>query len=132
MKVCSSVDEYLEALPEATRLALQTVRDAIRRAEPRAEESISYDMPTYKLNGERLLYFAGWKKHYSLYPATPEVLAAFRDELAEYKVEKSTIQFPLAEPVPVKLIERIAKFRASQVADRAATTTGKRRARAVH
>jgi uncharacterized protein YdhG (YjbR/CyaY superfamily) len=132
MKVCSSVDEYLEALPEATRLALQTVRDAIRRAEPRAEESISYDMPTYKLNGERLLYFAGWKKHYSLYPATPEVLAAFRDELAEYKVEKRTIQFPLAEPVPVKLIERIAKFRASQVADRAATRTGKRRARAVH
>jgi uncharacterized protein YdhG (YjbR/CyaY superfamily) len=65
-----------------------------------------------------VLYFAGWKQHYSLYPATEHLLDAFKDELAPYDVNKGTIRFPLSQPVPVKLIERIAKFRAKEVAER--------------
>ena len=109
-----SVDEYLAAQPEAARDVLKRVRSAIRKAIPAAEETISYQIPAYKLRGGRILYFAGWKRHYSLYPATARLLAEFKDELAVYEVEKGTIRFPLAGPVPVKLIERIAKFRATE------------------
>jgi uncharacterized protein YdhG (YjbR/CyaY superfamily) len=113
-----SVDEYIDAQPEAVGGVLQRVRSAIRKAVPRAEEVISYKIPTYKLPGGPVLYFAAWKQHYSLYPATGRVLAAFQDELSAYEVRKSTIRFPFSEPVPVKLIERIAKFRAKEVAER--------------
>jgi uncharacterized protein YdhG (YjbR/CyaY superfamily) len=61
-----------------------------------------------------VLYFAGWKEHYSLYPAGKRLVRAFKDQLASYKVSKGTIRFPLFEPVPVKLIEGIAKFRAKE------------------
>jgi uncharacterized protein YdhG (YjbR/CyaY superfamily) len=109
-----SVDEYLAAQPEAARDVLKRVRSAIRRAVPAAEETISYQIPAYKLRGGRSLYFAGWKRHYALYPASARLLAEFKDELAAYEVEKSTIRFPLSGAVPVKLIERIAKFRAAE------------------
>jgi uncharacterized protein YdhG (YjbR/CyaY superfamily) len=65
-----------------------------------------------------MLYFAGWKQHYSLYPATDRVVATFKDELAPYEIRKGTIRFPLSQPVPVKLIARIAKFRAKEVGSR--------------
>jgi uncharacterized protein YdhG (YjbR/CyaY superfamily) len=81
---------------------------------PEAEEVISYQIPAYKLNGRAVIYFAGWREHYSLYPASGELKAAFKDELAPYEVSKGTIRFPLSEPVPVKLIERITKFRAKE------------------
>jgi uncharacterized protein YdhG (YjbR/CyaY superfamily) len=112
---CASVDDYIALQPEAARAVLERVRRAIAKAAPGIEESISYNIPTYKLHGGRLLYFAGWKKHCSLYPATPEVLAAFRDDLKPYSVVKSTIQFPYSVPVPTALIERIAKFRAREI-----------------
>ena len=112
-----TVDEYIAMQPETAQRALSQVRSAIRQAAPKAEESISYKMPTYKLNGERLLYFAGWKKHYSLYPATKRLLAALKDDLKAYQVEKSTVRFPLAEPVPVKVIERFVKFRAQEISE---------------
>jgi uncharacterized protein YdhG (YjbR/CyaY superfamily) len=73
-------------------------------------------MPTYKLDGRLVLYFAGWKRHYSLYPATGHLVAAFQNALAPYEISKGTIRFPLSEPVPVELIERIAKFRAKEAA----------------
>ena len=66
-----------------------------------------------------MIYFAGWKKHYSLYPATAELVAAFKDELAPYELSKGTIRFPLSRPVPVRLIGRIARFRAANTAERA-------------
>src|ERR1700721_2031549 len=114
----SSVDDYIALQPVAVQIVLERVRGAIRKAVPAAEETISYQMPTYKVPEGRGLFFAGWKKHYSLYPASPELIAAFKDELASYEVNKGTIRFPLSEPVPVKLIERIAKFRAKEVAGR--------------
>jgi uncharacterized protein YdhG (YjbR/CyaY superfamily) len=113
-----SVEEYIASQPEAVQGILERVRSTIREAVPGAEEGISYKMPTYKLQGGPVLYFAGWKHHYSLYPATERVVAALKDELASYEVNKGTIRFPLSQPVPVKLIGRIAKFRAKEVGGR--------------
>jgi uncharacterized protein YdhG (YjbR/CyaY superfamily) len=111
----ASVEEYIAAQPPTAQRALNRVRNAIRSAVPKAEESLSYRIPTYKLDGERLLYFAGWKQHYSLYPATRRLLGALRGDLKPHKVVKSTVRFSLAEPVPVRLIAKIAKFRAKEV-----------------
>jgi uncharacterized protein YdhG (YjbR/CyaY superfamily) len=78
-------------------------------------EIAAAEIPTYKLAGRAALYFAGWKAHYSLYPATPLVLETFGDELSAYQVKKGTIRFPLGEAVPSKLIERIAKLRGKEL-----------------
>jgi len=110
----TNVDDYIAAQPKATRLALAQVRRAIRKALLKAEEVISYKMPACKLNRSIVMYFAGWKKHYSLYPAGERLVATFKDELGTYKVSKGTIRFPLSEPVPARLIERLAKFRARE------------------
>ena len=114
-----SVNEYIAAYPEDVQAILQRVRRILRKALPGAEEAISYQIPTYKLHGGYVVYFAGWKEHYSLYPATGRLVAAFKNDLAPYEVKKSTIRIPFSRPVPVKLIERIAKFRAKDAATRA-------------
>jgi len=114
-----SVDDYIETLPEAVHVTIERVRNSIRNALPDADESISYNMPTYKMRGNRILYFAVWKKHYALYGATKGVLEAFQKELAPYEIEKGTIRFPLSEPVPGNLIANIARFRATEIAERA-------------
>ncbi len=113
-----TVDDYIASQPEAAQPALTQVRNAIRKALPAAEEVISYNIPTYKIDGAMVIYFAGWKQHYSLYPAGARLLAAFKDDLAPYEINKSTIRFPLSAPVPVKLIQRIVKFRVTEAADR--------------
>lgn len=102
----TSVDEYIAMQPAELQSILRRVRSAIRKAVPDAG---------------RVLYFAGWKQHYSLYPATGHLVAALKDDLAPFTVSKGTIRFPLSQPVPVKLIERIAKFRAKEAATRART-----------
>ena len=112
-----SLDEYIATQPEAVQTVLQLVRNTIRKAVPKAEEMISYNIAAYKLDGRPVIYFAGWKRHYSLYPATGRLVEAFKDDLAPYKVNKGTIRFPLTQPVPVELIRRIAKFRAKEVAE---------------
>ena len=113
-----SVEAYIASQPEAMRGILAQVRKAIRDSVPRAEEVISYRMPTYKVDGEAILHFAGWKQHYSLYPATERVLAAFKQELEPRKIHRATIRFQISEPVPVALIASLAKFRAREVAER--------------
>jgi uncharacterized protein YdhG (YjbR/CyaY superfamily) len=113
-----SVDEYLATFPEGVQATLRRVRSTIRKALPGAEEAISYQIPTYRMHGGYVIYFAGWKQHYSLYPATGHLVAAFKDELAPYEVSKGTIRFPLSRPVPVRLIERLAKFLAKEAAAR--------------
>jgi uncharacterized protein YdhG (YjbR/CyaY superfamily) len=119
-----SVDEYIASQPEVAQDILERVRRTIRKAVPEAEEVISYKIPTYKLHNARLLYFAGWKLHYSLYPATERLVATFQQELAPYEVDKGTIRFPFSKPVPVKLIGRIARFRAREVVEREKARTG--------
>ena len=116
-----SVNEYIESQPEAVQRVLKRVRSTIRKAMPEAEEVISYQIPAYKLHGRPVLYFAGWKQHYSLYPSTAPVVAAFKDDLAPYEISKGTIRFPLSEPVPVPLIAGIAKLRAKEAAERKKT-----------
>jgi uncharacterized protein YdhG (YjbR/CyaY superfamily) len=113
-----SVDEYIATQPENVQAILQRVRGTIQKAVPRAEEVLSYPIQAYKLQGGAVLYFAGWKQHYSLYPASDRLVKAFKGDLAPYKVSKGTIRFPLNEPVPAKLIAGIAKFRAKETEDR--------------
>jgi uncharacterized protein YdhG (YjbR/CyaY superfamily) len=113
-----SVGEYIASQPEAVQRVLMRVRSAIRKALPGSDEVISYQIPAYKLNGSSVLYFAGWKQHYSLYPLSEGLVAAFGKELAPYELSKGTIRFPLSEPVPVRLIERIARFKAKEAAER--------------
>jgi uncharacterized protein YdhG (YjbR/CyaY superfamily) len=113
-----TVDEYVASQAQAVRGTLERVRQAIRKGAPAAQEVISYGIPTYKLDGKPVLHFAGWKQHYSLYPASKGVVAMLKDDLAAYEINKATIRFPLSEPVPVKLIERIAKVRAKEVAQK--------------
>ena len=113
-----SVDEYIASQPEATRGVLERVRRTIRKALPGAEEVISYQIPAYKLNGRTVIYFAGWRQHYSVYPSTDRLVARFKNDLARYEVSKGTIRFPLSEAVPVKLLEAVARFRGKEVAER--------------
>ena len=124
-----TVSEYIAAQPKAAQAALRRVRRAIRKALPRAQERISYNIPAYQLDGRMVLYFAGWKRHYSLYPASKTLVAAFKDQLAFSKVSKGAIRFPLREPVPAQLIERIAKFRAKELATRRKSELALRRNR---
>ncbi|MGD0620107.1 MAG: DUF1801 domain-containing protein [Bryobacteraceae bacterium] len=126
-----SVDDYIASQPEAVRSILGRVRGAIRNAAPGAGEDVSYRMPTYTLHGYRLLCFAVWKQHYSIYAATEQVVAAFRTELAAYEIDKGTIRFPLSEPVPVKLIGRITRFRAKEIAERESAAPMRRQTRYV-
>jgi len=108
-----SVDEYIGTFPKDVQATLETIRRTIQRAVPEAEEVISYQMPAYKFHG-RMLYFSAYKNHYSLFGATQGVRRAFKKELSRYEGTKGTIQFPLDEPVPVKLIRDIAMYRAKE------------------
>ena len=113
----TTIDEYLAGFPRPVQKVLMQVRRTIRKAVPEAQESISYNMPAYKLNGCGVIYFAGWNEHYSLYPSNARLIAAFKKELDLYDYnDRGTIRFPLDAPVPEKLIAGIAKFRAKEVA----------------
>src|SRR5262245_30440323 len=122
-----SVDEYIRAQPKAAQGVLRRVRSIIRNAVPEAVEVISYQMPAYSLAGAPVLGLAAWKHHYSLYPTSDEMVAAFKGELTRYRASKGTLRFPLSEPVPAKLIERIAKFRAREAARRAKAKAASRK-----
>lgn len=113
-----SVDDYIESQPDDVQIALKRVRSAIQKAAPDAEETISYNMPAYRLHGSQVLFFAGWQQHYSLYPASERVVAALKDGLAPYEIRKGTVRFPLSRPVPVKLIEQIARLRVQEASER--------------
>jgi uncharacterized protein YdhG (YjbR/CyaY superfamily) len=117
-----SVDEYIAWHPDEVQAVLHRVRSIIRKAVPAADEVISYQIPAYKLHGTTVLYFAGWKQHFSLYPVTQELVDTVKDEPANYQVSKGTIRFPLSAPVPVGLIEHIAKARAKEAAERPRAT----------
>ena len=104
------VDDYISAFPEQTQKILRQVRSTIRKAAPDAGEKISYGIPTFTVDDHYLIYFAGFKKHISIYPA-PRGSEQFKDELAQYRGGKGTVQFPVDKPIPFDLIARIVKFR---------------------
>ena len=124
----TTVDAYIAAQPARARAVLEEVRRTIRKALPRAREVISYKIPAYKDGDRTVLYFAGWKSHYALYPFGERVMAAFRNELSPYKVVGSTIRFPLSAPVPAGLIGRIARFRAKDIASPRRTKAASKKA----
>ncbi|MBI3163480.1 MAG: DUF1801 domain-containing protein [Chloroflexi bacterium] len=107
-----SIDEYIATFPKETQKILKEIRATIQAAAPAAEEKISYQMPTFFLNGN-LIHFAAFKNHIGIYPA-PSGTEAFKDEIARYKASKGSIRLPLDEPMPLKLISRIAKFRVAE------------------
>lgn len=107
-----SVDTYIAAQPAVVQTTLARLRSIILSAVPNAEETIAYDMPTYKRDGKRFIHFAGWKNHVSLYAMNATVRSAFADELAGQHVEGSTIRFSYGEPLPEDLIRRLVAFRA--------------------
>ena len=102
-----TVDEYIDSFPEEVQTVLQKVRRTIRKAVPKGEETISYQIPTVKLHGKYVVYFSGWKNHISVYPL-PSGDDAFERDIAPYKSGKGTAKFPLSKPIPYDLIERMA------------------------
>ena len=112
-----NIDEYITAFPKEVQKLLEEVRSTIKEAAPAAEEKISYGIPAFTLQGYMLIYFAGFKKHMSLYPA-PRGNEAFKKELANYKGGKGTVQFPLDKPIPFGLITRIVKFKVKENAEK--------------
>jgi uncharacterized protein YdhG (YjbR/CyaY superfamily) len=113
-----NIDEYIARFPPEIQEILQKIRLTIRKAAPKAEEAISYMMPTFKLHGN-LVFFAAYKKHIGFYPA-PRGNEAFKEELSAYEGGKGTIRFPLDKPIPYALISKIVKFRVKENLDRAA------------
>ena len=104
-----SVDEYIAACPPDSQDYLRQIRDLIKTLAPEAKERISYQIAAFALNGRNFIHFAGWKKHVSLYPV-PAGSEAFERQVEPYVDGKGTVKFPLDEPLPVKLIERIVKL----------------------
>ena len=111
-----NIDEYIAGCPENVRETLEEIRAIIRKAAPGAEEKISYHMPAFDLNGI-LVYFAAQTRHIGFYPTSSGV-TAFQKELGSYKSSKGAIQFPLDQPLPLELIDRIVKFRVRENAER--------------
>ena len=107
-------DEYLATLPPASQAVLRKVRATIAKAVPEAEETISYQLPAYKVGGRAVLYYAAFTSHWSLSSPPSGLHKAFARQLAPYKVSKSAIQFPLGEPVPTKLVASLARYRADE------------------
>jgi uncharacterized protein YdhG (YjbR/CyaY superfamily) len=114
MKKYTSINEYIADFPPDVREILEKLRRVIKESAPGAEESMSYGMPGYRLNGNSLVYFAAWKKHIGFYGASSAV-EAFKKELSPYKQLKGTIQFPLDRSFPYDLIGKIVRFRAAEV-----------------
>jgi len=113
----TSIDQYIQGFPGDVQSMLLEIRSAIRLAAPGAAEKISYQMPTFHLNGN-LVHFAAFAHHIGFYP-TARGIDAFRDELKQYKTSKGAIQFPLDQPLPLKLISKIVRFRVKESAPKA-------------
>lgn len=110
----SNIDNYISAFSPDIQKILQEIRSLIKKIAPQATEIISYGIPTFDLGGKHLVHFAAFKKHIGFFP-TPSPIPHFQKELAKYKTSKGTIQFPFGEKIPYDLMERIVKFRLSEL-----------------
>lgn len=108
-----NMDEYIAGFPNDVQEILEKIRVTIRKAAPDAEETISYQIPTFTLKGRYLVYFAAYKKHIGLYPA-PTGIEEFKNEMSIYGSGKGTLKFPLDKPIPFDLISKIVKFRVKE------------------
>jgi uncharacterized protein YdhG (YjbR/CyaY superfamily) len=107
------IEEYINSASLETQEILKQILLTIRHAAPKAKESISYGMPAFSTDGKPLLYFAVFKKHIGFY-ATPTGHKKFADELSKYKQGRGSVQFPLDQPIPFDLIERITRYRVKE------------------
>jgi len=124
-KFPKDIDEYIADFPEDVQAILKKLRSTIRAAAPQAEETISYQMPTFTLKGN-LVHFAAYKKHIGFYPA-PSGIEKFRNELSAYKGAKGSVQFPLDQPIPYELVSEIVKYRVKENLEKAAAKTKKKK-----
>jgi uncharacterized protein YdhG (YjbR/CyaY superfamily) len=108
----TNIDEYIGMYPKEIQEMLQSIRRTIKKAAPSAEEAISYQIPTFKLNGN-LVHFAAFKNHIGFYPASSGI-QAFKQELSAYKLSKGTVQFPIDKKLPLGLISKIVKYRVQE------------------
>ncbi len=111
-KVFKTIDEYIATFPKNVQSILEELRQAIRESAPKAEEAISYQMPTFKLNGN-LVYFAAHKNHIGFYP-TSSAVEAFKKELPDYEVSKGTVKFSMNKPIPFNLVKKMVKYRVKE------------------
>jgi uncharacterized protein YdhG (YjbR/CyaY superfamily) len=111
-KSITTIDEYIAQFPAEIRARLESLRKVIRETAPEANEKISYNMPTFTLNGN-LVHFAAHKSHIGFYP-TPSGIEVFKDKLSEYNSSKGAVQFPNSKPLPLELIKEIVSFRVSE------------------
>ena len=109
----NTIDEYIKTFPEDIQGILEKMRQAIKKAAPKAVEAIGYQMPTFKLDGRNLVHFAAFKNHIGFYP-TPSGTESFQKELSPYKHAKGSVQFPLDKPIPFELVEKIVNFRVKE------------------
>ncbi len=114
MNQLKSVDSYILSFPEDVQRNLQKIRNTVKNLLPKATETISYGIPTVKLNGKNVVHYAAFKNHYSFFP-TASGVEAFKKELLMYEVSKGTIQFPKDKPIPFDLISKITVFRKEQI-----------------
>ena len=108
-RALKTIDEYIAASPKNVQSILRQLRKIIRETAPEAEETISYQMPAFRLNGI-LVYFAAFKNHVSFFP-TSSAIQAFKEKLSPYELSKGTVRFPIKEPIPFDLIKEMVKFR---------------------
>jgi uncharacterized protein YdhG (YjbR/CyaY superfamily) len=106
-----TMDEYIAKFPKKVRDILEELRQVIRESAPKAEETISYGIPTFDLNGRHLVHFAAYKNHVGFYPGGSSGIKAFKKELSPFKTSTGTVQFPLDKPIPFDLVKKIVKFR---------------------
>lgn len=111
-KPAVTIDEHIAQFPLPTQKKLQEIRELVRSLAPEATESISYGIPTFKLNGN-LVHFAGYANHIGFYPGA-EAIEVFKNELMGFKTSKGTIQFAHDQPLPMELIKKITQFRVAK------------------
>ncbi len=113
IKHFKTMDEYIKTFPKDVQGILEKMRQTIRKVAPEATEAISYQMPTFKLNGKNLVHFAAFKNHIGFYPI-PSGIEAFKKELSPYKQGKGSVQFPIDRPIPYDLVKKIVIFRVKE------------------
>lgn len=116
-KKINNIDGYTKAFPKDIQDILEKIRQAIKEAVPEVKETINYQIPTFKLNGKNLVHFAAWKQHIGFYP-TADGIENFKEELAEYKTSKGSVQFPIESLIPYDLIKKIAIFRKKSIEEK--------------